>query len=69
MYTEASKARGAKKLPLNLLDALRAFDRDKALKSALGDAFSAAYLKLKHAEWEAFKAHLSEWERTYTLDI
>ena len=69
MYTEGNKARGAKKLPLNLLDALRAFDRDKALKSAMGDAFSAAYLKLKHAEWDAFKAHLSEWERTYTLDV
>ncbi|MEO1579367.1 MAG: type III glutamate--ammonia ligase [Pseudomonadota bacterium] len=69
MYTEGNKARGAKKLPLNLLDALRAFDRDKALKSAMGDAFSAAYLKLKHAEWDAFKAHLSEWERAYTLDI
>ncbi|MEO0703737.1 MAG: type III glutamate--ammonia ligase [Pseudomonadota bacterium] len=69
MYTEGNKARGAKKLPLNLLDALRAFDRDKALKSAMGDAFSAAYLKLKHAEWDAFKAHLSEWERAYTIDI
>jgi len=69
MYTEPEKAKGAPVLPLNLLDALRAFDRDKALKSALGEDFSAAFLKLKTAEWNAFKAHLSEWEKVTTLDI
>ncbi|MEO0665176.1 MAG: type III glutamate--ammonia ligase [Pseudomonadota bacterium] len=69
MYTEANKARGAKKLPLNLLDALRAFNRDNALKSALGDEFSAAFLKLKTREWNAYASHFSEWERQNTLDI
>lgn len=69
MYAEPQKARGAPTLPLNLLDALRAFDRDKALKSALGAEFSAAFLKLKTAEWNAFKAHLSAWEIANTLDI
>ncbi|MEO1797226.1 MAG: type III glutamate--ammonia ligase [Pseudomonadota bacterium] len=69
MYTEANKARGAKKLPLNLLDALRAFNRDSALKSALGDEFSAAFLKLKTREWNAYASHFSEWERQNTLDI
>ena len=47
MYAEGHKVRGAPKLPLNMLDALRAFDRDKGLKTALGDEFSAAYLKMK----------------------
>lgn len=69
MYTEPEKARGAPTLPLNLLDALRAFDRDKALKTALGEGFSSAFLKLKTAEWNAFKAHLSEWEKVNTLDV
>ena len=35
MYAEGHKVRGAPKLPLNMLDALRAFDRDKGLKQHL----------------------------------
>jgi glutamine synthetase len=69
MYAEPEKAKGAPTLPLNLLDALRAFDADKALKAALGTEFSAGFLKLKMQEWHSFKAHLTEWERATTLDI
>jgi glutamine synthetase len=61
--------KGAPKLPLNLLDALRAFDKDKGLKSALGEEFSASYLKLKQQEWNAYAQHFTEWERANTLDI
>ena len=35
MYTEAHKARGAKKLPLNMLDAIREFSKDKSLNAAM----------------------------------
>jgi glutamine synthetase len=69
MYTQGHTVRGAPKLPLNLLDALRAYDADKGLKSAMGDAFSAAYLKLKHQEWNSYASHFSQWERDNTLDI
>ncbi len=69
MYAEGHKVRGAPKLPLNMLDALRSFDRDKGLKSALGDEFSAAFLKMKHQEWLDFCAHFSSWEKANTLDI
>ena len=69
MYAEGHKVRGAPRLPLNMLDALRAYDRDKGLKEAMGEEFSAAYLKLKNNEWNAFAAHFSEWERQNTLDI
>ena len=69
MYTESYKAKGAKKLPLNLLDALRTFDQDSKLKEALGKEFSDAFLKLKRAEWESYASHFSDWERTTTLDI
>jgi glutamine synthetase len=68
MYAEGHKVKGAKKLPLNLLDAIRNFDRDRYLKSALGDDFSAAYIKLKTAEWNQYCRHLTEWERQTTLD-
>ena len=69
MYTEGHKVRGARKLPLNLLDALRTFDRDKALKAAMGEEFSAAFLKLKHSEWNSYVSHFSDWERQNTLDV
>ena len=69
MYGEGHKVRGAPRLPLNLLDALREFNKNKGLKSMLGDEFSAAYLKLKHQEWDAFAAHFSNWEKENTLDI
>jgi len=69
MYAEGHKVRGAPKLPLNMLDALRAYDRDKGLKASMGDEFSAAFLKMKHQEWNSFVSHFSEWERVNTLDI
>ena len=69
MYAEGHKVRGAPRLPLNLLDALREFNKNKGLKSMLGNEFSAAYLKLKHQEWDAFTAHFSTWEKENTLDI
>ena len=42
MYQLGHTVTDAPKLPLNLLDALRAFDRDDSLKEALGIEFSAA---------------------------
>ncbi len=68
MYAEPLKARGAGKLPLNLLDALRAFQRDKALTSAMGDEFAKGYVKLKTDEWNSYMHHLTSWERDHTLD-
>ncbi|ORE96368.1 glutamine synthetase [Stappia sp. 22II-S9-Z10] len=68
MYTEGHLADGVK-LPLNLLDALRAFEADTALQEALGTEVSAAYLKLKHQEWNDYSRHFTEWERATSLDI
>ena len=69
MYAEGHKVKGAPKLPLNLLDALREYDKDKSLKAAMGDEFSAAYLKLKQQEWNSYASHFSQWEKDNTLDI
>ena len=69
MYAEGHKVRGAPKLPLNMLDALRAYDKDKGLKEMMGAEFSAAYLNLKRKEWDSFVSHFSRWEKDHTLDI
>jgi glutamine synthetase len=67
MYTDGHTVPDAKKLPLNLLDALRALEASEVLKSALGE-LAGAYLKLKHAEWNDYARHLTQWERETTLD-
>ena len=69
MYAEGHKIKDAPKLPLNMLDALRFYDEDTSLKAAMGEEFSAAYLKLKHMEWNAFCTHFTTWEKENTLDI
>jgi glutamine synthetase len=68
MYTQGHTVKGAKKLPLNLLDALRNLRKDTYLLNALGEEVSAGYLKLKHAEWNQYCRHLTQWERDTTLD-
>jgi glutamine synthetase len=68
MYAEGHKVKGAKRLPLNLLDALRAFEKSDVLREALGEDVCASYLNLKNEDWNAYSRHLTEWERQTTLD-
>lgn len=69
MYKDGHTITDAPKLPLNLLDAIRAYDADAVLKAAMGAEFSAAFIKLKTQEWNAYTSHLTQWERDSTLDI
>ncbi len=68
MYAEGHTVKDAKRLPLNLLDALRALEGSNVLKAGLGEPFVSAYMKLKTADWNDFTGHLTEWERSKTLD-
>ena len=68
MYEEGHKLRNAKKLPSNLLDALRLLEKNKTLKAELGSDLIEAYVKLKMMEWRDYTSHLSQWERQNTLD-
>jgi glutamine synthetase type III len=67
MYTEGHTVKDAKRLPLNMLDALRALDESATMKMRLGE-FVPAFLKLKHDEWNSYCRHLTQWERDTTLD-
>lgn len=67
MYVDGHKVDVAKKLPLNLLDALRALDASTVLREGLG-SFVPSYLKLKQEEWNSYARHLTAWERSTTLD-
>ena len=68
LYAEGHKLRGARKLPLNLLDALRLFERDKTVRTGFGESFVKSYVKLKTAEWNEYAGAISDWERRNTLD-
>jgi glutamine synthetase len=68
MYTQGHTVRGVKRLPLNLLDALRACERDKDFAAAIGRETVDAFLKLKHDEWADFTRHFTAWERDNALD-
>jgi len=69
MYTQGHTVTGAPRLPLNLLDALRAYEADTTLCEMMGCGFSKAYVKMKHREWDSFVSHFSRWEREHTLDV
>ena len=69
MYAEGHKVKNAPRLPLNLLDALRAFQNNKIMRGILGAEFADSYLKLKMEEWNSYMQHFSEWERQNALDV
>ena len=68
MYAEGHTIENVKKLPLNLLDALRKLDGNKLLRSEIGEEVMNGYLKLKHNEWNQYCRHLTQWEKDTTLD-
>jgi glutamate---methylamine ligase len=68
MYAEGHKARGARKLPLNMLDAIRNFSKNRTFRDSFGEEFCSAYVKLKTNEWNQYCRHLTQWERDTTLD-
>ncbi|MEE9302035.1 MAG: type III glutamate--ammonia ligase, partial [Alphaproteobacteria bacterium] len=68
MYTEGHKVKGVKKLPHNLLDALRLMEKDKIVREGFGDSFTKSYVKLKMDSWNDYTRSLTQWERDNTLD-
>ena len=68
MYTEQHKLKNIRKLPANLLDAIRLLDTSKVARSRLGDEFVNSYLNLKNKEWQRFMRAISPWERDHTLN-
>ena len=60
--------RGTRRLPLNLLDAVRLFSQSKLYRRMLGDELVDGYAKLRMKDWNDHARHLSAWERANTLD-
>ncbi|MGA8756182.1 MAG: type III glutamate--ammonia ligase [Stellaceae bacterium] len=68
MYEPGVAPAGVPRLPLNLLDSLRAFEASTRLRESLGAGFVDSYTKLRLAQWSDYMRHLTEWERENTLD-
>lgn len=69
MYQEGHKApANARRLPLNLLDALRALERSETVRSGFGEDVVDSYVKLRMREWNEYSRQLTDWERAATLD-
>ncbi|MBD2579490.1 type III glutamate--ammonia ligase [Oscillatoria sp. FACHB-1406] len=67
-YTDPLPPEKVRRLPGNLLDALRAFEGDTILTEMLGTSFKSAYLKIQHQCWQEYCSHISPWELAQTLD-
>ena len=68
MYTEGHLHPELKRLPLNLLDAIRAFESSAVARAGLGEELVGSYAKLKHDEWDRYCNVVTDWERETTLD-
>ncbi|MEK9785202.1 MAG: type III glutamate--ammonia ligase [Gammaproteobacteria bacterium] len=68
MYTDGHTVKGVRRLPSNLLDAIRLFEKSKVLRDGLGKDLVDSYAKLKHRDWRSYSAAISQWERDHTLD-
>ena len=68
MYTEGHTVKDVRRLPSNLLDAIRLFEKSKVLRAGLGEELVDSYAKLKHRDWRSYSASISQWERDHTLD-
>ncbi|HUK09279.1 MAG TPA: type III glutamate--ammonia ligase [Stellaceae bacterium] len=68
MYTEGRTIANLRRLPENLLDAIRLFEKSPVLRDGFGAEFVDSYTKLKLREWKSYASHISQWERDHTLD-
>ena len=68
MYTDGQRLKNVRRLPLNLLDAIRSTGKSKVLRAALGDSFVDSYVKMKNEEWSSFTRHLTSWETANAMD-
>lgn len=62
MTTEEVERLGIERLPGNLHEAVREFQKDKFVQSVLGKQISEQYIELKLKEWQQYEAEVTDWE-------
>jgi glutamine synthetase len=66
---EELATRGISPLPNNLGAALDAFEADSLALEVFGPAMHKSFLEVKRAEWDAYCAHVSDWELERYLEF
>ena len=61
-------AQNAKRLPTNLLDALRCLEANPVFSKAFGNSVVDSYLKLQYQQWQNYSDRVTDWELECTLD-
>ena len=56
------RALGIDMLPGSLFEAMQAFQDNQVIQNALGPSLTEAFLNSRHAEWEAFRTQVTDWE-------
>lgn len=59
---EMRQDKGISMLPGSLAEALSAFESDSVLQGTLGEFLTEALTNSLHAEWEAFRTSVTDWE-------
>jgi glutamine synthetase len=62
-FDEATRRdRGVETLPANLREAVDALESDEVVMSALGEHVGEKFVQAKRAEYDEYKADVSDWE-------
>ena len=69
MTGDERKKRGISTLPATLLEAVQLMEKSKLVKKALGDHVHEYFIRNKRAEWDAYKAQVSQYEIDKYLPI
>lgn len=62
MAETEKKELGITELPRELNEAVKALEEDEYIQNVLGEHICERYIEAKKAEWEAYKAQVTEWE-------
>lgn len=63
LSAEELQDRNIPMLPASLGEAIEAFREDEVLRDALGEHTSQRLIEHQTAEWDAYRLHVSQWER------
>jgi glutamine synthetase len=65
---KTAASHGLRPVPSTLEHALDHLAADPVLHDALGPLIVEEFIKIKRSEWDAFRQHVSDWDRTWYLD-
>ncbi len=62
LTAEERAARGIRRLPANLCEAVDDLEKSEFVKDVLGNHISKKYIEAKRAEWEDYRTQVTQWE-------